>query len=457
MANRIEHDELGSIEVPEEVYYGPQTQRARANFPISGLHLPHRFIRSLALVKKASAGVNHELERLASKLTDPIMKAAQEIIDGSLMDQFVVDVFQSGSGTSTNMNMNEVIAGRANELLNGLRGGKSPVHPNDHVNLGQSSNDVIPSALHIAALTGITDGLVPAFEKLARALHEKAAEFAAIRKVGRTHLQDAVPMTLGQEFGGYAAQVDACIMRLNALGGSLAGLTLGGTAVGTGVNTHPHFASAVIKLIARETGLPFRKAADHFAAQGAQDTAVETSGTLKTCAVALAKIANDIRWLGSGPRCGLGEISLPTLQPGSSIMPGKVNPVIPEAVMQVAAQVIGNDTAITLGGQGGTFELNTMLPLIIHNLLQSIDLLSTAASVLAGKCVTGISANPDRCEALVDKSLSLAAFLVPYIGHDRAAAVARRAHETGKNIRDIVLEEDILPAETFDELVKGDP
>ena len=428
MQYRKEEDALGTILVPEDAYYGAQTQRAIDNFPVSGLTFPASFIRALGLVKKCAAVVNRELGLLEANLAEAILTAAQEVIEGKLDRQFPVDVFQTGSGTSTNMNANEVIAGRANEILTGRRGGKSPVHPNDHVNLCQSSNDVIPSVIHIAALTEIKNQLLPSLTVLHRSLEQKSREFHDIIKIGRTHLQDAVPIRLGQEFGGYARQVELGIKRIRATEESLAELALGGTAVGNGVNAHPEFAPRVIALISAETGCSFVEAKDHFEAQAAQDAAAEASGALKSLAVSLSKIANDIRWLASGPRCGLGEINLPSLQPGSSIMPGKVNPVIPEVVIQVAAQVIGNDAAISLGCQGGYFELNTMLPLIAHNLLQSISLLTSAATLFADKCIDGISANAERCAANIERSLALATYLVPLIGYDRASEIAKEAY-----------------------------
>jgi fumarate hydratase class II len=357
----------------------------------------------------------------------------------------VVDVFQTGSGTSTNMNMNEVIASRANEIITGKKGGKYPVHPNDHVNMGQSSNDVIPSTIHISALMSIKQHLIPSLDFLHKTLLRKKAEFDDIKKIGRTHLQDAVPMTLGQEFSGYARQVELGVRRIMAVEERLAELALGGTAVGTGINTHPEFGARIVSLISEETKLPFKKAKNHFEAQAAQDAAVETSGALKTIAVSLVKIANDIRWLASGPRCGLGEISVPPLQPGSSIMPGKINPVIPEVVIQVAAQVIGNDTTIMLGGQAGNFELNVMLPVIAYNLLQSITLLASASEVFAEKCLSGVLANREKCAAYIEQSLALATGLVPHIGYDRAADIAKKAHETGKTIWEIARKEDVLP------------
>lgn len=448
-----ENDSMGTVLVPESAYYGPQTQRAIENFPISGLTLPLSFIYSLAIVKKYSAIVNQELGLLGEQLSKTIVQAADEVTEGKFDNQFVIDVFQTGSGTSTNMNMNEVISSRANEIMTGRKGGKIPVHPNDHVNLGQSSNDVIPSVIHISASILIKERLIPSLDSLLNALSDKANEFRNINKIGRTHLQDAVPVTLGQEFSGYARQVELGISRINASLESLSELALGGTAVGTGLNTHPEFAQKVIALIAGKTGIPFKEAKNHFSAQAAQDACMETSGALKTIAVSLVKIANDIRWLSSGPRCGIGEINIPSLQPGSSIMPGKINPVIPEAVIQVAAQVIGNDTTIMLGAQSGNFELNVMLPLIAHNLLQSITLLARAAELFANKCISGISANVLKCRSNIEKSIALATLLVPHIGYDKAAALAKKAHETGKTVREIAIEEKLLSEEILNRLL----
>ena len=455
MNYRNEKDSMGTVRVPEDAYYGSQTQRAVENFPISGLGFAPEFIHALALVKKCAARVNETLGLLDAKLAPAIAHAAQETMDGRFDDQFVVDIFQTGSGTSTNMNMNEVLASRANEILTGQRGGRSPVHPNDHVNLGQSSNDVIPSVIHIAALILINSRLIPALESLKQALGAKANEFEDIQKLGRTHLQDAVPLTLGQEFSGYSRQIELGIERIRAVESRLAELALGGTAVGSGLNAHPDFAKSVIALIAEQTGLPFCEAVNHFEAQAAQDAAVEASGALKTLAVSLVKIANDVRWLASGPRSGIGEITIPSLQPGSSIMPGKVNPVIPEAVIQVAAQVIGNDTTITIGGQAGNFELNVMLPVIAHNLLQSISILAAAAEAFSAKCISGISANREACADYIEKSLALVTGLVPRIGYDKAAAIAKKAYDSGKTIRQVVLEESVLPEAELDDLLNN--
>ena len=453
MKYRKEKDSMGTVSVPVDAYYGSQTQRAADNFPISGMTLPAEFIQSLALLKRCAARVNSGLGLLDSKLADAIAKAAQEIVNGQHGNQFVVDIFQTGSGTSTNMNMNEVVASRANEILTGKKGGRSPVHPNDHVNLGQSSNDVIPSVIHIAALHRIHTHLIPALERLYQNLSQKAEDFKNVRKLGRTHLQDAVPVTLGQEFSGYARQMQLGVERIKAVEPRLAELALGGTAVGSGLNTHPEFARRTIALISEDTRLPFIKAQNHFEAQAAQDATVETSGILKTVAVSLVKIANDVRWLASGPRSGLGEMNIPSLQPGSSMMPGKVNPVIPEAVLQVAAQVMGNDTTITIGGQGGTFELNTMLPVMAYNLLQSISLLASAADVFAEKCISGITANEETCSGYIEKSLALVTGLVPKIGYDQAAAIAKKAYESGRTVREVVRDEDILSEAELDELL----
>ena len=445
MKYREEQDSMGKVRVPQNAYYGAQTQRAVENFTISGITFPPPFIKALGRIKKHAARVNVELELMNSQIAQAVIAAAEDVVAGNLDDQFVVDIFQTGSGTSTNMNVNEVIAGRANEILTGKRGGKSPVHPNDHVNLGQSSNDVIPSGIHIAALHEIRSHLLPSMKLLQMELKAKSEAFKEIKKIGRTHLQDAVPVMLGDEFSGYARQVELGINRIKRTEIHLSELALGGTAVGTGLNTHPDFARKVIAGIAEELDCPFKEAENHFESQAARDAAVETSAALKTFAVSLTKIANDIRWLASGPRCGLGEIGIPALQPGSSIMPGKINPVIPEAVLQVAAQVIGNDTAITVSGQAGNFELNVMLPVITLNLLQSIDLLWKAVTALAEKCVRGISANREKCFENLEQSLALATALVPAIGYDRAASLAKKAYDTGKTVREIALQSQLLP------------
>ncbi len=436
---RTETDSMGSMQVPEDSYYGAQTARAVENFPISGLRFPRGFIRALGLIKKHAARTNEALGLVPPNLARPIQQAAEEVVQGRFDDQFVVDIFQTGSGTSTNMNANEVIANRAAEILHGQRGSKS-VHPNDHVNRGQSSNDVIPSAIHIGALEGISQRLLPALIELHGELTKKAKAFHEVLKIGRTHLQDATPIRLGQEFSGYASQLEHTIVRVRHLEDPLGELALGGTAVGTGINTHPEFARRTIEGIATESGLKLREAADHFEAQGAIDACVEASGILKSLAVTLIKIANDIRWLASGPRCGLGELKLPATQPGSSIMPGKVNPVMCEMLIQVGAQVIGNDAVITFGATSGAFELNTMLPLVAHNLLQSIELLSNGCRVFARRAVSGLQADVQRCESNVERSLAMCTALAPVIGYDKAAKIAKAASDTGRTVREVALE-----------------
>lgn len=443
---------MGEMQVPAQAYYGAQTARAVENFPVSNLRFPRRFIRALGLIKQHAARANETLGLLPKELSSAIQQAAEEVIGGGLDDQFVVDIFQTGSGTSTNTNANEVIANRAIEILGGKRGDKS-VHPNDHVNRGQSSNDVIPTAIHIAALDGIQHELVPSLRELQAALEKKAVEFNDILKIGRTHLQDATPIRLGQEFSGYASQVEHAIERLLRVEPSLAELALGGTAVGTGINTHVHFAERTIASIAAETGLPFRESPNHFEAQAAIDACLESSGALKATAVSLIKIANDIRWLGSGPRCGLGELQLPPTQPGSSIMPGKVNPVMCEMVIQVGAQVIGNDAVITASGTFGAFELNTMLPVTAYNLLQPIDLLTAACRVFTKRCISGLEADREKCESNVEKSLAMCTALAPEIGYDNAARIAKTAYESGRTIREVALESSGLDQQTLDRLL----
>jgi fumarate hydratase class II len=449
---RIEKDSMGEMQVPAAAYYGAQTARAVENFPISGLRFPRQFVRALGLIKKQAAVANTSLGLLPPRISKAIQKAAQEVVEGKLDDQFVVDIFQTGSGTSTNMNANEVIANRAIEILCGKRGDKS-VHPNDHVNCGQSSNDVIPTAIHIAALDGIVHRLVPALNELHVALREKAKEFAEILKIGRTHLQDATPIRLGQEFSGYASQIEHGLGRLTTLADDLGELALGGTAVGTGINAHPQFARTTIKGIARETGLKLREALNHFEAQGAIDACVAASGVLKSVAVGLIKIANDIRWLGSGPRCGLGELKLPATQPGSSIMPGKVNPVMCEMMIQVCAQVIGNDAVVTFSGTYGAFELNTMLPVTAYNLLQSIELLASGSRVFARRCVSGLEADAEKCESNIEQSLAMCTALAPVIGYDEAAKIAKVAYESGRTVREVALEISGLDKRRIDKLL----
>ncbi|MFO7965381.1 MAG: class II fumarate hydratase [Desulfobacterales bacterium] len=451
MSYRTEKDSLGEVKIPGRAYYGAQTKRAADNFSISGIRMPGPLIAALASIKRFAAEVNRDLGLLAPDSAGPIARAAREVHAGKMNSQFIVDVFQTGSGTSTNMNMNEVVATRANEIITGLRRTKSPVHPNDHVNMGQSSNDVIPSALHISAVLEIRNRLLPALDLLKSRFLEKADEFAIVQKIGRTHLQDALPVGLGRVFMGYARQVELGKDRLSGPLDRLSELALGGTAVGTGVNTHPEFARRVIEKISGETGWRFFEAADHFEAQSARDAAAEVAGVLNTTAAGLIKIANDIRLAASGPRCGIGELILPELQPGSSIMPGKINPVIPEAVIQVGYQVIGNTSAITLGVQGGYFELNAAVPLIAHNLLQSIAIMAGAAGAFAEKCVAGLRADADACKAELEKSLALATYLVPRIGYDRAAEIAQKAHRTGKTIRETAAAEPDLSPEVVNE------
>ena len=433
---RVERDSMGDLRVPADSYYGAQTMRAVLNFPISALRFPRSFVRALAQIKLAAAQVNLELGLLDADLADAIIVAAQEVADGALDDQFVVDIFQTGSGTSTNMNANEVISNRAIENLGGVLGSREPVHPNDHVNLGQSSNDVIPTAIHVAALGAINGGLVPALEHLRGSLAQKADEFMPIVKTGRTHLQDATPIRLGQEFLGYAGQMERGIARLQHAADQLSEVALGGTAVGTGVNAHPEFAGRMCAKLSEMLGNTIRETDNHFQAQSSLDAIVAGSGALKTVAVSLMKIANDVRWLGSGPRAGIGEIDLPEVQPGSSIMPGKVNPVIPESVCQVAAQVIGNDTTIAVAGQSGNFEINVMMPVAAYNLLESIDILASASRNFADQCISGLEAT-QRGPEMVERGLAMVTTLVPHIGYDAAAAIAKEAQDTGKSIREV--------------------
>jgi fumarate hydratase class II len=453
---RIEKDSMGEMKVPAAALYGAQTARALENFPISGLRFPRPFIRALGMIKEHAARVNLNLGLLDRERAMAIMEAAEEVVKGDLEEHFVLDIFQTGSGTSTNMNANEVIANRAALLMEKEMGSRA-VHPNDHVNQGQSSNDVIPTAIHLAAANEIRGTLIPALFALQETLGEKSCEFDDIVKIGRTHLQDATPVRLGQVFSGYARQVFFAIRRLETTLEGLMELPLGGTAVGTGLNTHPRFAREVIAGLAEVTGLPFREAANHFEAQAGKDSVVAASGTLKTCACALFKIANDIRFLGSGPRCGLGEVVLPAVQPGSSIMPGKVNPVMAESLMQVCVQVVGNDAAVALGGLSGNFELNVMMPVMAFNLLQSVDLLARAVNQFTERCLSGLQADRGRCESLVEQSLAMCTALAPVIGYDRAAQVAKKAFETGKTVREVAREEEILPEEELEKVLDPRP
>jgi fumarate hydratase class II len=443
MEYRIEHDSMGEIRVPADAKWRAQTQRAVENFPISGGRLERAHIAALAQIKAAAAQVNAELGVIDKDLAEAIADAALEVAAGTWDEHFPIDVFQTGSGTSSNMNANEVIATLAAARLH------RPVHPNDHVNASQSSNDVFPSSIHIAAVALVQHELTPALHHLEAALRRKAVQFATVVKSGRTHLMDATPVTLGQEFGGYAAQVAYGVERLGDVLPRLGELPLGGTAVGTGINTPPGFAARVIAAVALATGLPLREARDHFEAQGARDALVETSGALRTLAVGLTKIANDLRWMGSGPRAGLAEIHLPDLQPGSSIMPGKVNPVIPEAVCQVAAQVIGNDAAIGFAGASGNFELNVMLPVLARNLLESIRLLAAVTRLLADRCVDGIEADVARCREYAESSPSIVTPLNRYLGYEEAAVVAKQALRERKTIRQVVLERGHVDAGTL--------
>jgi fumarate hydratase class II len=431
---RVERDSMGEVEVPIDAKWRAQTQRAVENFPISGSVLEPSLVTALARIKGATAAVKRELGLIAPELAEAIQAAADEVARGEHADQFPIDVFQTGSGTSSNMNMNEVLASLAAERLG------APVHPNDDVNHPMSSNDLFPAAIHVAAADGVVNQLVPALEHLAGSLESKSTEFAGVVKSGRTHLMDATPVTLGQEFGGYAAQVRIGVERLQATLPRVVELPLGGTAVGTGINAPAGFGGRVIAVIAAETGLPFTEARDHFEAQGARDALVELSGQLRTIAVSLTKIANDLRWMGSGPRAGLGEINLPDLQPGSSIMPGKVNPVIPEATLMVCAQVVGNDAAIAWGGAAGSFELNVMLPVIGRNLLESIRLLASVSRLLADRCVDGITANVERLREYAESSPSIVTPLNAYLGYEEAASIAKQSLAERKTIRQVVIE-----------------
>ncbi|HEX5094490.1 MAG TPA: class II fumarate hydratase [Acidimicrobiia bacterium] len=444
--DRVEHDSMGEVRVPAAALWGAQTQRAIENFPISGRPIEARLVRALALIKAEAARVNAALDEVAldDATGDAIAAAADAVARGEHDGAFPIDVFQTGSGTSSNMNANEVIARLASEQLD------EPVHPNDDVNASQSSNDVFPSAVHIAVAEGVVEDLVPACEELARALRAKQEEFATVVKSGRTHLMDATPVTLGQEFGGYAAQVEEGVARLRDTLPRVCALPLGGTAVGTGINAPPAFARAVIAQLAERTGLPLTEAPDHFAAQGARDALVECSGQLRTLAVALIKIANDIRWMGSGPRTGLAEIRLPDLQPGSSIMPGKVNPVMAEVLTQVGAQVIGNDAAVAFSGSQGNFELNVFVPVMARNLLESIRILAAACRAFATKAVAGIEANVDRLRAYAEASPSIGTALNPYIGYETAAEVIKESTRTGRSIREIVRERGLMTEEELD-------
>jgi fumarate hydratase class II len=448
---RIERDSMGEMQVPAHAYWGASAHRAILNFPISDLRFPRQFIRALGQIKQAAAQVNESLGTVDPHIAEAIVQAAQEVIDGKLDDHFILDIFQTGSGTSTNMNANEVIANRASELLGGSRGSRK-VHPNDHVNFGQSSNDVIPTAIHLSALVTIEHDLIPALQGLQRTLEQKAEEFMPVIKTGRTHLQDATPIRLGQEFFGYAGQIERGIARMRHAQSELSEVALGGTAVGTGVNTLPEFAGLVCRRLSEIDGITVRETSNHFQAQSTLDNIVEASGALNTLAVSLMKIANDIRWLGSGPRAGIGEIDLPAVQPGSSIMPGKVNPVIAESVAMVCAQVMGNHTTITIAGQSGNFEINVMMPVSAYNLLQSINLLASVTRNFTEQCIKGIKATT-RGPEMVERGLAISTALAPIIGYDAAANISKEAYRTGKTVREVAREKTNLSEEELDRIL----
>ena len=450
---RIERDSMGEMSVPDEMLYGASTQRAVLNFPVSGLRMPERFIRALGLVKWACARANEELGQLSAEKSSLIQAAALEIEQGRLMAHFPIDVFQTGSATSTNTNANEVIANRAQQLSGHPSGSERLLHPNDDVNLGQSSNDVIPTVLHVSVALGLRDDLTPALHSLAEALESKASQWNDVLKIGRTHLMDATPLSLGQEFSGYAMQARKAAERSNRAMDSLSELAIGGTAVGTGINTHPEFGKRVVRLICAQTGLPFRETRNHFEAQGARDDCVETAGQIIAITASLGKIANDVRLLGSGPRAGLAEISLPGTQPGSSIMPGKVNPVMSEMLVQVCLYVHGLMLSVQLAGRDGYFELNTTLPLMAHCLHESIRCLSAAVRIFTERCVAGIEPDVARCRELVERSLMLATALNPHLGYDITASVAKEAQSTGKTLRQVVLERGLMDAATVDRIL----
>ena len=458
---RVERDSMGEIRLPAGAYYGAQTQRAVENFPISGRTLPPELIHALGLVKWVAACANRDLDKLTGSgksplspgQVDALLAACREVAAGQLDDQFPIDVFQTGSGTSSNMNANEVIANRAIELSGGNRLlADKPIHPNDHVNMGQSTNDIFPTAIHVAVAVGIGEELIPALERCHAVLAEKSAAWGEVLKIGRTHLADATPLSLGQEIGGLARQLELSVERAIRAQAAVLELPVGGTAVGSGINTHPEFGRRVSEALTKETGIPFVEAADHFEANAQRDGLVECHGQLRAVASTLFNVANNLRWLGSGPRCGFYELKLPDLQPGSSIMPGKVNPVLCESLMQAAARVMGNDQAIALcGAAGGQFQLNIMMPVMADTALESIRLLARATAVFADRCVAGMEANRGACEAAVEKSLSMATALNPYIGYERAAALAKEAFMTGKTIGQLCREKKILPEDQLDE------
>ena len=452
---RIEKDSMGEFAVPVSAYYGAQTARAVDNFPISGVRFPRPFIAALGAIKHAASEVNVEHGLLDAELAKTIQQAAAEVIAGKLDDHFVVDIYQTGSGTSTNMNTNEVISNRAIELLGGVIGSKTPVHPNDHVNKSQSSNDVIPTAMHVAAAVVLEQYLLPALKRLQNALSKKAQEWDDIVKIGRTHLMDATPIRLGQEASGWARQVELAVARLETVRPRLQELAIGGTAVGTGINSPAGFGAGISEKLAKRYGIPFVEAENHFEAQGTQDAIVELANQLSTVGSSLLKVANDIRWLSSGPRCGIGEISLPPVQPGSSIMPGKVNPVICEQLMMVCIQVIGNAVTVTTANTHGNLDLNVMLPVMARNVLESLTFLTNSVNVFTTKAVNGLTANKERAESLVEWSMSMVTSLAPVIGYDNAAKLAKRAVEEGKTVRALATEVGDVPADELELLLNA--
>lgn len=445
---RIESDSMGEVKVPKDAYYGAQTQRAVDNFPVSGIMFSRSFIKAIGMVKYTAAQVNEELGLVDKEIAGAIRDAASEVIDGKLDDHFAIDIFQTGSGTSTNMNANEVIANRANDIL-----GADKIHPNDHVNYGQSSNDTIPTAIRLAAVMGVTENLVPALKKLSESFREKGEEFAEVVKTGRTHLMDAMPVTIKQEFGGYARQMELAVDRVESALERLTELPQGGTAVGTGLNTHPEFAARFAEVLSEKTGIDLKEAEDHFEAQATVDAPVELSSQLKTIATGLMKIGNDLRWMNSGPNSGIGELQLEALQPGSSIMPGKINPVIEESVTMVCAQVIGNDSAITVAGQSGNFELNVMLPVVAHNLLESIHILANAVDNFAERSVSRLSANKERIADMVGRNPVLVTALNPIIGYDKAAKIAKKAFAENRPVKEVAREMTDLSDEELDKVL----
>ena len=450
---RKEKDSMGEVLVPDNAYYGAQTQRASDNFPISNRRLPQSLIKSLALIKKSAAIVNNKLDKIDSDIKNAIVSACDEVIAGKHDTEFIVDIYQTGSGTSSNMNMNEVISNRANEILGHELGGRYPIHPNDHVNLGQSSNDTFPTSIYVAICLESNSMLLPRLESISSMLELKIKEFENIIKIGRTHLQDATPITLGQEFSGYKAMIENAILRVNDSLAYLKKIPQGGTAVGTGINTHSEFGEMVAKELSSFTGINFNETDNHFEAQATMDSVLFYSGSLRNTAVSLSKIANDIRLLGSGPRAGIGELILPPVQPGSSIMPGKVNPVIAESLIQICAQVVGNDHAVCIGSQGGNFELNVMMPVIASNVLESISILSNGIEMFENKLLKDLKADEEKCHSYIEGSLAMCTSLVPVLGYDKAAEIAYKAFKENKTVREVLLDEKILPEEEVEKLL----